>query len=83
MTYQGDFRTTSPRLISPEASRQPNELFQLTMLRALLLPPRCRDVYVLKEMHGYTPDEIATALSMSTTDVKRHLRRAVREMGEK
>jgi len=53
------------------------------MLRALLLPPRCRDVYVLKEIHGYTPAEIAAALGMSTTEVKRHLRRAVREMAAK
>lgn len=83
MTYQDDSRTTSPRLTANGANTPPAELFQLTMLRAMLLPPRCRDVYVLKEMHGYAPDEIARALGMSTTDVKRHLRRAVREMSEK
>ena len=48
-----------------------------------MLPPRCRDVYVLKKMHGYAPDEIAAALGMTTTDVKRHLRRAMREMSDK
>ena len=80
MTYR-DSRTTSSRLISG-ANTQPAEHFQLTMLRALLLPARCRDVYVLKQMHGYAPDEIATALGMSTTDVKRHLRRAMREMSD-
>ena len=80
MPYLGDARTTSPRLIAHGANTPPTELFQLTMLRALLLPPRCRDVYVLKEMHGYTPDEIASALRISITDVKRHLRRAMREM---
>ena len=83
MTYQEDSRTTSSRLMPYGASTQPTQLFQLTMLRALLLPPRCRDVYVLKEMHGYTPDEIATALGMSASVVKRHLRRAMREMSEK
>ncbi|HMK23276.1 MAG TPA: sigma factor-like helix-turn-helix DNA-binding protein [Terriglobales bacterium] len=62
---------------------EPERLFQLTMLRALLLPPRCRDVFVLKEIHGYKPAEIAAALGMSTNEVKRHLRRALREMSEK
>ena len=82
MTYQHS-RITSPRLISTGANTPPAELFQLTMLRALLLPPRCRDVYVLKQLHGYTPEEIAAALGMSTTEVKRHLRRALRDMSEK
>ena len=55
-------------------------LFQLTMLRALLLPPRSRDVYVLTEMHGYTLPEVARALGMSKDAVKKHLRRAHREV---
>ena len=55
-------------------------LFQLTMLRALLLPPRSRDVYVLTEMHGYTLLEVARALGMSKETVKKHLRRAHREV---
>jgi len=57
-----------------------DRLFQLTMLRALLLPPRSRDVYVLTEMHGYTLPEVATALGMSKDSVKKHLRRAHREI---
>jgi RNA polymerase sigma factor (sigma-70 family) len=65
------------------ANAEPAQLFQLVMLRALLLPPRCRDVFVLKEIHGYTPAEIAAALGISTTDVNRHLRKAMREVGEK
>ena len=58
----------------------PHRLFQLTMLRALLLPPRSRDVYVLTEMHGYTLPEVARALGMSKDAVKKHLRRAHREV---
>jgi len=50
------------------------------MLRALMLPPRCRDVFVLKQIHGYTPAEVAAVLGMSTGDVRKHLRRALREM---
>ena len=57
-----------------------DRLFQLTMLRALLLPPRARDVYVLTEMHGYTLPEVARALGMSKEAVKKHLRRAHREV---
>ena len=57
-----------------------DRLFQLTMLRALLLPPRCRDVFVLTEMHGYTLPEVAKVLGISKDDAKRHLRRAFREL---
>lgn len=66
------------------SSVQPGEgvdrLFQLTMLRALLLPPRCRDVFVLTEMHGYTLPEVAKVLGISKDDAKKQLRRAFREM---
>jgi RNA polymerase sigma factor (sigma-70 family) len=57
-----------------------DRLFQLTMLRALLLPPRCRDVFVLSEMHGYTLPEVAKVLGISQGDAKKHLRRAFRDM---
>ena len=50
------------------------------MLRALLLPPRCRDVFVLTEMHGYTMPEVAKVLGISKDSVEKHLRRALREM---
>jgi DNA-directed RNA polymerase specialized sigma24 family protein len=63
---------------------QPNggtdQLFQLTMLRALLLPPRCRDVFVLSQMHGYSLQEVSRVLGISKDDVKKHLRRAQRGM---
>ena len=57
-----------------------DRLFQLTMLHALSLPPRSRDVFVLTEMHGYTLPEVATVLGISREDAKKHLRRARREM---
>ncbi|HZE27075.1 MAG TPA: sigma factor-like helix-turn-helix DNA-binding protein [Terriglobales bacterium] len=56
------------------------ESFQLTMLRAFLLPPACRDVFVLKEIQGYTLPEVAAVLGISKDDVTKHLRRAQREM---
>lgn len=57
-----------------------DRLFQLTMLRALLLQPRCRDVFVLTELHGYSLPEVARVLGISKESVKKHLRRALREM---
>jgi DNA-directed RNA polymerase specialized sigma24 family protein len=57
-----------------------DQLFQVTMLRALLLPPRCRDVFVLTEMQGYTMPEVAKVLGISKDSVEKHLRRALREM---
>jgi len=60
----------------PETDR----LFQLTMLRALLLQPRCRDVFVLTELHGYSLSEVARVLGISKESAKKHLRRALRNM---
>ena len=57
-----------------------DRLFQLTMLRALLLQPRCRDVFVLTELHGYTLAEVARVLGISKESAKKHLRRALRQM---
>jgi len=54
--------------------------FQLTMLRAFLLPGACRDVYVLKDIQGYTLPEVANVLGISKDEVTKHLRRARREM---
>ena len=57
-----------------------NRSFQLTMLRAFLLPPACRDVFVLKEIQGFTLPEVAAVLGISKDDVTKHLRRAHRQM---
>jgi RNA polymerase sigma factor (sigma-70 family) len=50
------------------------------MLRAFLLPPACRDVFVLRDIQGYTLPEVAAVLGISRKVVNRHLRRARREM---
>jgi DNA-directed RNA polymerase specialized sigma24 family protein len=50
------------------------------MLRAFLLPGACRDVYVLKDIQGYTLPEVASVLGISKDEVTKHLRRARREM---
>jgi RNA polymerase sigma factor (sigma-70 family) len=75
---QGNEHTSDASAVKPREGT--DRLFQLTMLRALLLPPRCRDVFVLTEMHGYTLPEVAEVLGISKGDVKKHLRRALREL---
>ena len=54
--------------------------FQLILLRALLLPEPRREVFLLKEIQGLTLPEVATLLGMSKNDVRKHLRRARRDM---
>jgi len=66
--------------VSVKPGESSDRLFQLTMLRALLLQPRCRDVFVLTELHGYTLPEVARVLGISKESAKKHLRRALREM---
>lgn len=66
------------------ASAKPGEEavapIQLTMLRASLLPPACRNVFVLRDIQGYTLPEVAAVLGISRSELTRHLRRARREM---
>jgi len=71
-------QSTSGDSLTPDQNEKPS--FQLTMLRAFLLPVACRDVYVLKDIQGYTLPEVATVLGISKDEVTKHLRRARREM---
>ena len=66
--------------LSVKPGESADRMFQVTMLRALLLQPRCRDVFVLTELHGYTLPEVSIVLGISKESAKRHLRRALREM---
>jgi DNA-directed RNA polymerase specialized sigma24 family protein len=54
--------------------------FQLTLLRALLLPEPRREVFLLKEIQGLTLPEVAALLGISKEDARKHLRRAKRDM---
>ena len=54
--------------------------FQLTLLRALLLPEPRREVFLLKEIQGLTLPEVATLLGITKDDARKHLRRAKRDM---
>jgi len=63
-----------------QSGQDANRSFQLTMLRACLLPPACRDVVVLNDLQGCTLSEIAAVLGISQDEVTKHLRRARREL---
>ena len=67
-------------LVSIEPGGDYGRLFQLTLLRAMLLPAPRRDVFLLREIQGFTLPEVATVLGITTKDVRKHLRRAKREM---
>lgn len=41
------------------------------------LPPRCREVFILRRFHDLSPDEIAQRLGISRNMVEKHLRLAL------
>ena len=55
--------------------------FQCAILRAFELPKGYRDVFLLKEIEGYTLAEIAAILGISIDTAMVRLKRARREIG--
>lgn len=56
-------------------------VFQLTLLRAFGLSKAYRDVFLLKDIQGYTLAEIAAILGISIDTALVRLNRARREIG--
>jgi len=56
-------------------------MFQCTILRAFDLPRAYRDVFLLKEIQGYTLPEIAAILGISIETARVRWKRARREVG--
>ncbi|QGZ65109.1 sigma-70 family RNA polymerase sigma factor [Paraburkholderia acidisoli] len=46
------------------------------------LPPRCREVFVLRKVQGLSHEAIATRLGISRNMVEKHLKRALLGLGE-
>jgi RNA polymerase sigma-70 factor (ECF subfamily) len=46
----------------------------------LKLSPRQREVFALRHLEGYSAEEVATALGLSSSSVRHHLFRAVRQL---
>jgi DNA-directed RNA polymerase specialized sigma24 family protein len=67
-------------LVSVEPGGDHSHPFQLTLLRAMLLPAPRRDVFLLKEIQGFTLPEVAKLLGITKEAVRKHLRRAMRQM---
>jgi RNA polymerase sigma-70 factor (ECF subfamily) len=47
------------------------------------LPPRCREIFLLSRMHGYTNEQIATELKISHKTVENQMTIALRKMRER
>jgi DNA-directed RNA polymerase specialized sigma24 family protein len=56
-------------------------VFQCTILRALELRKEYRDVFLLKEIQGYTLAEVATILGIGVDTVLARWKRARRDLG--
>jgi RNA polymerase sigma-70 factor (ECF subfamily) len=71
--------------VSAKAHRAdaPDDLLQAKQTAAAIdrlivdLPPRCREVFLLRKVDGLTHDEIAERLGISQNMVEKHLRRAL------
>ena len=73
-TFAPHARKTGLALAGPGA-------FQCAILRAFELPTGYRDVFLLKEIEGYTLAEIAAILGISIDTAMVRLQRARREIG--
>ena len=58
-------------------------VFQCTILKAFELRKGYRDVFLLKEIQGYTPAEIAAILGISIDTALARLKSAHREIGHR
>ena len=63
--------------VERQASR--NEQMRLLLRVVNGLPPKCRDVFVLRMIEGLSQYEIATRLGISVSTVEKHLARGLRQ----
>lgn len=67
---------------SPEADVEASQRMQQMMTAANALPGRCRQVFLLRLIHGLRQQEIAQRCGISTRMVEQHLARAQRVIRE-
>jgi DNA-directed RNA polymerase specialized sigma24 family protein len=72
--------TQSPSRKNASSIHEPGA-FQCTLLRAFELRKSYRDVFLLKEIQGYSLAEIAAILGISIDTTLARLQRAQREIG--
>lgn len=84
---QGEGEDTLLALSDPQPPIEARLADQATLRRVLEiaggLPPRCREVFVLRQLEGLEQTEIATRLGISRNMVEKHLRRALAELSDK
>lgn len=65
----------------PQAGVEATEIVELALIAALMyLPPRQRSAFVLRDVYGWTPQEVAGALDTAITGVNSLLQRARQTM---
>lgn len=69
---------------APSAERRLTDQARLKQVLAIIprLPPRCREVFVLRKLEGLDQAEIAARLGVSRNMVEKHLRRALEIIAE-
>lgn len=72
-------RHPAPTGQKPVSAMEKPGVFQCTLLRALELPRTYRDVFLLNQIQGHTPEEIAAILGISIDTTLSRLKRARRE----
>jgi DNA-directed RNA polymerase specialized sigma24 family protein len=72
---------SSPGIRKTASGMEQPGVFQLTLLRAFGLSKAYRDVFLLKDIQGYTLAEIAAILGISIDTALVRLNRARREIG--
>jgi DNA-binding CsgD family transcriptional regulator len=72
---------SAPPVQKPVSGMEQPGVFQCTLLRAFGLSKAYRDVFLLKEIKGYTLAEIAAILGISIDTALVRLKRARREIG--
>lgn len=74
--------STEPQHFAPSAEHLADMQQRLEALQRILecLPPRCREVFWLARIEGYTQPRIAAQLGISVNMVERHLMRALLDL---
>lgn len=70
---------------TPSVERRLTDQARLRQVLAIIdeLPPRCREVFVLRKLEGVDQAEIAARLRVSRNMVEKHLRRALEIIAER
>lgn len=71
-----------PLQSDPDAQLRTSQLLASLKTALIELPPKCRQVFLLHRLEGYTQQEIAQHLGISVNMVEKYMIRAVRHLRE-